>query len=186
MLSVKIKVDTKELTAKFKQLGKGNAGAIAQSINSTIRKVRKKAIEDTASKLKMGKTGAPLKKAKGTERNKLIKRARANNQSAKVEVILSGIPVYKVSLRQTKTGVKAKGGRFYAGAFYPGGKGRTKGAKVFKRRSNGGIMLPKIGVRKAIMESYDKRMGVYANKQFTREWRKRFIREARKQGFGNK
>ena len=91
----------------------------------------------------------------------ILKKARKQRDpEAILRSWMRGLPVYQIATSTTKQGVKARGGRFYPGAFVPfsqRGQGRKvpRGAIVFKRRGPGSrakLMLPKLGLRERLDE----------------------------------
>ena len=124
--------------------------------------------------------------AKGTRRGievdrfKVVKKSTALIPVAKLLGVLAGIQVTNVAGAWIGRkpgqggGVKAKGGRFYRGAF----KGQARGGtvRVFKRRGNTRkLFLPRIGINKALLYTFDAKI---SNGQGVSIFRQRFNRLA--------
>lgn len=172
-----VKVDTRELERAFKQIEKKLPSVTAKAINETAVYARKNAEKQTAQDLKV-----PLKlirkrlnvngEVKG-DRSTLI-RAYRNRLAATLDVYMRGIPVGQIANKPTKRqrtrpGVKAKGGRFYQGAFYA--PGAAPHGFIFKRRSNKRLMMPKVGVRKRLSKHFEYYiLGTAGTNEFKKRW----------------
>lgn len=159
-MTVKIQFDTKELEKAFAEIGPRLATVTARAINETAVNAKAQA-EKTVSLRK----NIPLKLIRKRldisgqikEDRAIISKANKSRLYATIVVYMRGIPVFQLAGKPTKNqrkrpGVKAKGGRFYKSAFYT--PGASPFGYVFKRRSVGGLMMPKIGVRKALEAEY--------------------------------
>jgi len=164
-LTLDVRADVRQVE---KMLGKleGNTGrrTIARAINDTARSAQSRSIKEVAKDINLPrKFVAKRFNIRGevkAERSRITK-ANVGRLTADLTVYMRGIPVFQVANKappvgkQRKGGVKAKGGRFYKGAFYAPHWGTTK---VFKRTSpkRYPVMLPKIGVRKRLDTKYKK------------------------------
>ena len=155
MINLSVKVELNDAARRFPALAKRIPRYAATALNETATFIRKEGIRQVAKELRLpvsivGKRFDLLGNQKANR--VLLRRATAGNLTATLNTYVRGIPVFQVAGLQTKRpggGVKAKGGRFYQGAF------KAKGL-VFKRRSPDRypLMLPKIGVRQILNRTF--------------------------------
>lgn len=152
-VDLNVKVEMNALAKRFPTLWKQIPRYTASALNETAAFVRKNAVNNIATRLKLPRRVVSKRialdgSAKG-DRIK-IRRATPGYLTAVLDTYARGIPVTNVAGAQTRPrggggGVKAKGGRFYEGAF------KAK-RQVFKRQgpARTPLMVPKIGVREQI------------------------------------
>lgn len=173
-----VMVDTKELEKAFKQIEKKLPSVTAKAINESATFAKTQAQRETAQELNV-----PLKlirkrlNVNGDVKSdrSILKRAYRNRLTATLDVYMRGIPVGQIANKPTKRqrmrpGAKAKGGRFYQGAFYA--PGAPPHGFVFKRRnSSKKLMVPKVGVRKRLQKKFGKYIFATAGvNEFKRRW----------------
>ena len=173
-----VQVDTKQLEKAFKQIERKLPSATAATLNKSANRAKKAAIKNVSGALSIPQkfitNRYTVKGVKKAPRSTL-KRASPRKLRADLDVYMRGIPVGQIAGKPTKrqhAGVKAKGGRFYKGAFYS--PGAAPHGFVFKRRgSSKKLMMPKIGVRKRLMKQYEHfLLGAEGIRFFKREWNK--------------
>lgn len=152
-VDLNVKVEMNDAAKRFPTLWKQIPRYAASSLNETAAFVRKTAVNNIATRLKLPRRVVSKRIAlDGSAKSDRIKirRATPGYLTATLNTYVRGIPVTNVAGVQTKPrggggGVKAKGGRFYEGAF------KAK-RQVFKRRGpeRTPLMVPKIGVREQI------------------------------------
>jgi hypothetical protein len=161
-ISLNVKADIREVNRMLGQLKRGGPTAIARALNDTARTAQSKAIKETAKGLHLARKYVAWRfdeegRRKG-DRSKITKATRTR-LAVFLDVYMRGIPVFQIANKaptigkQRRGGVKAKGGRFYKGAFYAPVGG---GVKVFKRRTSRRypVMLPTVGVRERLDKKY--------------------------------
>lgn len=174
--------DAREMSRDLRAIRAAIPRITVRSVNELATWARKETIDQTAKELKLPRSVVAKTTRRGStvDRFKLLK-ATTGNAVARLRVLSAGIQVTDVAGAWTGRkpgqggGVKAKGGRFYRGAFKapaPGGS-----VRVFKRRgaSRKPIFLPRIGTRKAMLEVFGARIAGGAGAQV---FRQRFNRMA--------
>ena len=143
------------------------------AINETLTNVTSQAIKSVAKKKNIAQKFVRNRYSSIKKDGKLVKtsdrlditKARPGRLYGDVEVYLSGVPVSvfaggqvraaragskaAASRNSTQFGVKGKGGRFYPGAF------KDRQGRVWKRRSDGRLMVPKLGLREDLIDEMD-------------------------------
>ena len=173
-----VKVDTRELEKAFKEIEKRLPAVTAKALNESARFAKTHAERETASELRV-----PLKLVRKrlsvtgdvkADRS-VLRRAYRNRLTATLDVYMRGIPVGQIANKPTKRqrqrpGAKAKGGRFYQGAFYA--NGAPPHGFVFKRRRGSKkLMMPKVGVRKRLSKKFDRYIfGTPGVSEFRKRW----------------
>jgi len=158
-VELNVKRDVREVNKMLNKLQRTTAPrVIANALNATGKTAKVRAIREATRKLKLPKkvvaNRLTLLGTKKAERARLVK-ANPNKKTVQLFVYMRGIPVFQVANpapaigKQRKGGVKAKGGRFYKGAFYAPKRGRMF---VFKRISEKRypVFVPRIGVAKLL------------------------------------
>ncbi len=183
-----VKVEMNQAAREFPQLARSLPSLTRNAINRTATWAEREATAAVAKQLKL-----PVKFVRNRltrdgsvkERRTTIRRATTANLNATLEVYMRGLPVYQVALPMQRRagGVKAKGGRFYPGAFRPQ-KGSKEGL-VFKRMGPRRVplMMPKIGLRERLHKEFDKRIsGAEGIAFFRREYAEQLKRGAARYG----
>ena len=157
-----VNIDTKEIAKAFKQIESRLSSVTARAINETTTFARTHAERETARELRV-----PLKLVRKRlnvsgdvkdDRSK-IKRAYRNRLAASLDVYMRGIPVGQIANKPTKRqrqrpGAKAKGSRFYQGAFYTG-TAAPHGFVLKRRKGSKKLMMPKVGVRRRLSKKFE-------------------------------
>jgi len=180
-----VRLDIREVEKMLSKL-EGNQGktAIARAINDTTKKAKSQSVKDAAKKLRLpqkivGKRFNIRGQVKADRA--VLRKAYPNRLTSDLIVYMRGIPVFQIANKapptgkQRKGGVKAKGGRFYKGAFYAPFGGSTK---VFKRMTKNRypVMVPKVGVRKLLDSLFVKYTSGYVARSHFRKNYERHIR----------
>lgn len=155
MISLSVKAELNKAAKDFPRLAKKIPRLAANALNETAVYVRKEGITKVARELRLPRTIVAKRLTLSGEKKGdriVLRRATAGRLVAVLNTYVRGIPVTQVAGAQTKRpggGVKAKGGRFYQGAF------KAKG-QVFKRigRTRTPLMVPKIGVRELLAKEF--------------------------------
>ena len=182
MISINVKADVEKLSRDLSVIKSAIPRITSRALNELAVWARKETINQTASDLRLPRNVI----AKATRRGQKIDRfrlSRANKArlTATLNVLSEGIQVTEVAGAWIGRkpgqggGVKAKGGRFYKGAFKapaPGGKVRVWKRKGPKRLP---IFLPRIGTRDAMIRTFDRRV---SSGQGVQVFRQRFERLA--------
>lgn len=162
------------------------------SINALGTWARREVIKETSKELRL-----PVKAISQTIRNgKAVPRftlykARAGTPVVRLVAISAGIQVTDIAGNWIGRkpgqggGVKAKGGRFYKGAFKAPAPGGT--IRVWKRKPGSKrlpIFLPRVGVNDRMIRAFDAKVaGIPGSDEFNRLFRLATERELRKLGF---
>ncbi len=183
MLEINVKADVAAARRELAAIRAKIPSITARALNETAVWARKTTIDKTASDLRLPRKNIAKTTRRGEEvdRFRLVRANRARLES-RLRVISAGIQVTDVAQAWIGRkpgaggGVKARGGRFYRGAFKapgPGGK-----VRVWKRRGKQRlpIFLPRIGTRKAMETAFDQLAGSEAAR---RVFLQRFDRLAR-------
>jgi len=143
------------------------------AVNETLAKVKSTAIKEIAKNFRITEQLVRNRYSSVKRDGKLVKtgeRLRINKANystlqGRIKVHLRGVPISTfaggqvkaaragskaaASRNSTRFGVKAKGGRFYPGAF------KDRQGRVWKRRSDGRLMVPKLGLRDSFIDKMD-------------------------------
>lgn len=162
MIEVNVVGDVKQLSRDLGRIKAAVPRITARAINELATYARKETIDQTSKDLRLPRKVIAKTTRRGAEVDRFrLSRATVGRAIATLRVISAGIQVTDVAGAWTgrkpgqKGGVKAKGGRFYKGAFKapaPGGK-----VRVFKRRGaeRKPLFLPRIGTRDAMLRTFD-------------------------------
>jgi hypothetical protein len=165
MLEINVTGDVKQLARDLGRIRAAVPRITARAINELATYARKQTIDETAKELRLPRKVIAKTQRRGSEVDRFrLSRASAGRAIATLRVISSGIQVTDVAGAWTGRkpgqggGVKAKGARFYKGAFKapaPGGK-----VRVFKRRGSERkpVFLPRIGTRDAMLRTFDQKI----------------------------
>jgi len=158
-VELNVKADIREVNKMLGKLGRDVGPRVAvRAINDTAKNARTRAIRESVSTLRLPRkivaNRLTLLGTKKAERARIV-RANRVQKTAQLFVYMRGIPVFQVANKapaigkQRPGGVKAKGGRFYKGAFYAPKRGRMF---VFKRmdKTRYPVFVPRIGVAKLL------------------------------------
>lgn len=184
-----VRVEMNSAARLFPYLGPHLRSLARNAINRTVTWAEREAIAAVSKELRL-----PVKFVRNRltrdgavkERRTVIRRATVASLNASLEVYMRGLPVYQVAgleVRRKGGGVKAKGGRFYRGAFRPGA-GRAAGT-VLKRMgpSRTPLMMPKIGLREHLRKEFDRRIqGAEGQAYFRAEYAEQLRRGAARYG----
>ncbi len=164
-IEINVTGDVKRLQKDLRAIRDAVPKITYRAINELATWARKETIDTTAKTLRLPRLTIAKTTRRGVKRDRfrLTKAVRAN-ATATLRVISEGIQVTDVAGAHTGRkpgqggGVKAKGGRFYKGAFKapaPGGK-----IRVWKRKGKARlpIFLPRIGTRDAMLRTFDRRI----------------------------
>jgi hypothetical protein len=168
MPTLSVKVEYNQAAKLFPQMAKKLPSITARAINKTANAAKEKMIDKLKTELRLPRkiVANRLSRNGGVKESRFkLRRASPSYLAAELSIYARGIPVYQVAgmavnpynvpgrTRKRKGGgVKAKGPRFYEGAFkVPSGQ---YAGMVFKRRTaaRDSLMMPKIGERKKINE----------------------------------
>jgi|11BtaG_2_1085332.scaffolds.fasta_scaffold08486_8 hypothetical protein len=143
------------------------------AVNETLTKVKITAIKEVAKNLRISQQLVRNRYSSVRRNGKLVKtgerlritKANFSTLQGRIKVHLRGVPISTfaggqvkaaragskaaASRNSTRFGVKGKGGRFYAGAF------KDRQGRVWKRRSDGQLMVPKLGLREDLIDEMD-------------------------------
>jgi len=155
MIQLNVKVELNDAAKRFPTLARKIPRLAANALNETAVYVRKEGITKVATELKLPRSivGKRFSLSGEAKRDRItLRKATAGNLAAVLNTYVRGIPVSQVAgvqLKRKGGGVKAKGGRFYEGAF------KAKGL-VFKRQGpqRTPLMVPKIGVRELLDKEF--------------------------------
>jgi len=133
----------------------------ARALNETAVNARSVTIKKVSADLKVPQKNIRKRfRADGTVRGDriILRRAKRTNLTVSLDVGLRGILITEIAGAQTKRGVKAKGGRLYAGAFKQTVRGRS--GFVLKRRgkSRRPMFAPRLGVRERLVKSFNQQI----------------------------
>lgn len=162
MIEINVTGDVRTLSRDLKAIKGAIPRITSRAINELAVYARKETIDTTAKELRLPRKVIAKTQRRGVEVDRFrIAKATAANPVATMRVLSAGIQVTAVAGawvgRQAgqKGGVKAKGGRFYRGAF----KARAPGGRtvVFKRQGpeRKPLFLPRIGTRDAMLRTFD-------------------------------
>lgn len=179
-----LSIDVRGDVAKAKRSLSRIRGAIpritARAINELATYARSTTIRETARDLKLPQPVIRKTTRKGSTVDRFrLTRATPRYLTARITARSEGIQVTDVAgiqLKRKGGGVKAKGGRFYKGAFKapaPGGK-----IRVWKRRGPERlpVFLPRIGTRQKMLDAFQRKVDSPAGRTV---FRQRFDRLAR-------
>lgn len=175
-----VRVQMNDAARKFPQLRHKIPVWAAQELNKLAVSVRSRAIKETASDLKLPQSIVRYRiDLNGQKKGDRIRLTKANRSYLVARLITHarGIPLSSVAGLQTRPrggggGVKAKGGRFYQGAFKQKGLG-------FKRttKERFPLMVPKIGVREKIDGIMQRSFSGWARAEFRQRMERRMVAE---------
>lgn len=154
MITINVTGDVKRLSKDLGKIKSAIPRITSKAVNELSVWAKDETINKVASNLKLPKQVISRTTRGGRKVPRFaLRRARVGYPVATLNIISSGIQVTDVAGAWIGKkpgqggGVKAKGGRFYKGAF----KGRSAGGtvRVFKRRgpARGNLFLPRIGTR---------------------------------------
>ena len=157
-IALNVKADIRQVEKMLGRLKKGGPRIVARALNETAKTAQSLAIKDTAKEIRLPRKFVAWRFTQDGKRKgdrSTIRKAYPTRLTVVLNVHMRGIPVFQIANKappigkQRKGGVKAKGGRFYKGAFYAPVAG---GMRVFKRktRARHPLMLPKVGVRQRL------------------------------------
>jgi len=181
-VEINVVADTKAMARDLSRIKAAIPRITSRAVNELATYARKKTIDETASTLDLPKrVVAKTKRRSATVDRFRLFRATQAIAIARLQVSGDGIQVTDVAGAHIGRkpgqggGVKAKGGRFYKGAFKakaPGGA-----VRVFKRRGaeRKPLFVPRIGTRVAMLKTFEKHVN---SGQGVRVFRKRFNRLA--------
>lgn len=182
-VEIDVQADVKRMARDLVKIKAAIPTITFRAVNELATWARKEVIDETADKLRLPKTIIQNTTRKGQKKPRFaLSKASRNIPVATLRVISAGIQVTDVAgawigrKPGQKGGVKAKGGRFYRGAFKAPAKGGT--IRVFKRRGpdRKPLFLPRIGTRKQMEDAF--RVKVEGG-QGAEVFRQRFDRLAR-------
>lgn len=164
MAGLNIRVEYNAAAKQFPQIAKRLPSLTRNSINRLATWAERESMTAVAKATKLPQRFIRNRLTRAgsvKERRATIRRATPSNLNASLQVYMRGLPVYQVALSEQRRpggGVKAKGGRFYKGAFKPA-TGRYAGM-VFKRMgaTRTPLMMPKIGLRQALTSAFNSRV----------------------------
>jgi len=161
-IEINVTCDLKQFTRDLRAIKSAIPRITSRALNELATYARKETIDETASQLRLPRKVIAKTKRRGSEVDRFkLNRASTAIAIASLRVISEGIQVTDVAGAWTGRkagqggGVKAKGGRFYRGAFKapaPGGQ-----VRVWKRRGQERlpVFLPRIGTRDAMLRTFD-------------------------------
>lgn len=160
-VTLDIRADIKKLTRDLTVIQKRSVPKVtARAINETLVNARSQAIKEVSSDLRLAQKWVRYRHTIHGEKKgerAVLRKANAGNLVGTMNVYMRGIPVHYIAGKQTKVGVKARGGRLYRSAFKAVSR-KTGAELVLKRRGAGTrkLMMPKIGVRTALNERIER------------------------------
>lgn len=181
MISINVKADVEQLSRDLRAIEAVIPKITTQALNELAVWARKETINQTAADLRLPRNVIAKATRRGQKVDRFrLSRANRNRQTATLSVLSEGIQVTEVAGAWIGRrpgqggGVKAKGGRFYQGAFKAPVKGRER---VWKRQGPQRlpIFLPRIGTRSAMLKTFDTRI---SSGQGVQVFRQRFERLA--------
>lgn len=190
MIGISVQGDVKELSRDLKAIRASIPRITSRALNELATWGRKEMVDETATELRLPRQviAKTTRKGEKADRFRILKASPALLM-AQLVARSEGIQVTDVAGAWTGRkpgqggGVKAKGGRFYRGAFKAPVKGRER---VWKRRGPARlpIFLPRIGTRSTMLKTFDKYV---AGERGTAIFRQRFQRlanlELQRRGF---
>lgn len=165
MIEVNVTGDVKQLSRDLGRIKAAIPRITSRAINELATFARKQTIDQTAADLKLPRKVIAKTRRRGSEVDRFrLSRASAGRAIATLQVISAGIQVTDVAGAHIgrrpgqRGGVKAKGGRFYRGAFKAPAPGGT--VRVFKRQGpeRTPVFLPRIGTRDAMLRVFDQKI----------------------------
>lgn len=156
-----VKVEYNQAARMFPQIASRHPTLLASTLNRVATVAKRETINAVAKDLRLPRRVVANRLGRDgriKEDRFRLTRASRFNLNVSLSVYARGLPVYQVAghqLRRKGGGVKAKGGRFYQGAFKVA-SGRHAGM-VFKRRGpeRRPVFMPKIGVRQKLRKRGD-------------------------------
>ncbi|MBN8279069.1 MAG: phage tail protein [Gammaproteobacteria bacterium] len=178
MITIDVKSELDQMRRDLSAIRQAIPRITAQALNETATYARKATIDETARVLRLPRKviATTTRGREKVERFRLYK-ANRDRLEATLQVISKGIQVTDVAGAWVGRrpgrggGVKAKGGRFYQGAF-KARAGRSGDIRVFKRQVRGGtrvgrtpLFLPRIGARKGMEAAFGRMVGGEAGRR---------------------
>lgn len=165
MIEINVVGDVKLLARDLQKIKAAIPRITSRAINELATYARKETIDETAKELRLPRKVIAKTTRRGSEVDRFrLSKATTGRAIATLKVISAGIQVTDIAgawigrKPGQKGGVKAKGARFYRGAFKapaPGGK-----VRVFKRQGpdRKPVFLPRIGTRDAMLRTFDRKI----------------------------
>lgn len=189
VMKLNVKAQMNQAAREFSRIAKRLPSLTRDAINKTATLAERSAISTVAQEINLPERYVRNRfdlSGRVKDRRTKIRRASVNHLAATLDVYTRGLPVSQIAgqqLRRPGGGVKAKGGRFYKGAFRPQG---TRYARlVFKRRGEARtpLMVPKIGLRQRLTKQFDENVsGAAGQRAFEREYHARIRRALARYG----
>ena len=191
-IEIDVTADTKAMSRDLRRIHQAIPRITARAINELATWARKETINETATKLRLPKKTVAKTTRRGSTVDRFkLRKATPSIPVATLTVISAGIQVTDVAgawigrKPGQKGGVKAKGGRFYRGAFKAPAKGGT--VRVFKRQGpdRKPLMLPRIGTKQAMEGAFAAKVaGAAGTSLFRQRFQRLAAYELQKAGVG--
>lgn len=172
---IEVQVNDKQLRRLFRDLPRSVVPVVnARAINEVLKGARTKAIREVSGDIKLQQKWIRYRFDQNGQRKgerTVIRKATRISQFGTARVYLRGILVAQVQGAQTKRGVRARGGRFYEGAFKISPRSGPDPLVVKRRPNARKLMAPRIGVRERLTQVMDREIvGIKGRREFDRVW----------------